>query len=173
MFSGWKKIFGSKMKAEDWGVDMVQIWFIALNDLGMTQAEFQQAKRKTLGLSWQPTAPADFFALADSVNNYADVDMAFRSACNECGKMPECRKWADSVIYETARRCGIDVLANCTHGYINQFKRVYEGVISEHRQGAVFEVPKPVKAIEIKPANSDVADDYLSKMMAMLGKKVA
>ena len=29
LFSGWKKIFKSKMKDEDWLADTVSIWFVA------------------------------------------------------------------------------------------------------------------------------------------------
>ena len=145
LFKGWKKLFRSKMKDEDWDLDTVTVWHIALNDLGITADEFHLAKRKSLGLQWPPTAPADFLALGrtDQAGEYPAAQSAFTTACQNCGMRGDVKRdWKHEVIYETANRIGWGVLASATDYYFKTFQEIYEQVVSEHKSGASFKVPE-------------------------------
>ena len=177
MFAGWKKLFRSKIKDEDWGVDTLTVWYIALTDLGMTQDEFNQAKRKSLSLSWPPTAPADFLELARAgkQSEYLDTQTAFETACRCTGMRGDVeRDWRHPTVLETANRIGWGKLASAGNGFIKYFAAVYEQVIIEHKNGANFEIPKTHRIEAPKPARLDndspVAQDW-EKMRARFGLK--
>jgi|26BtaG_2_1085354.scaffolds.fasta_scaffold14113_2 hypothetical protein len=162
------------MKDEDWGTDTVIVWHIALNDLGMTQQEFSAAKRKSLSLSWPPTAPADFLALGRIAgqSEYPDNQEAFDIACRNCGMRGQVeRDWVHGTIYETATRIGWGKLANADYGFMKYFSKVYQQVVSEHKNGATFVVPEshqveyshnPVTADSPKAAE---IDNFLSQFV--------
>ena len=133
------------MKDEDWDLDTVTVWHIALNDLGITANEFGTAKRKSLGLQWPPTAPADFLALGrtETASEYPAAQSAFTTACQNCGMKGDVKRdWKHEVVYETANRIGWGVLASATDYYFKTFQEIYEQVVSEHRNGADFKVPE-------------------------------
>lgn len=133
------------MKDEDWDLDTVTVWHIALNDLGITADEFHSAKRKSLGLQWPPTAPADFLALGrtETASEYPAAQSAFTTACQNCGMRGDVKRdWKHEVIYETANRIGWGVLASATEYYFKTFQEIYEQVVSEHKNGADFKVPE-------------------------------
>jgi len=165
LFAGWKKLFRSKIKDEDWGVDTLTVWYIALTDLGMTQDEFNQAKRKSLSLSWPPTAPADFLELARAgkQSEYLDTQTAFETACRCSGMRGDVeRDWRHPTVLETANRIGWGKLAGAGNGFIKYFATVYERVVSEHQAGANF-VIQPARRIEHKniPASAEFVDELL------------
>ncbi|MGP5346125.1 hypothetical protein ACTXLJ_05560 [Psychrobacter celer] len=133
------------MKDEDWDTDTVIVWHIALNDLAITADEFDTAKRKSLGLQWPPTAPADFLALGrtETASEYPSVQSAFTTACQNCGMRGDVkRNWKHEVIYETANRIGWGVLASATDHYFKTFQGVYDEVVREHKNGERFEIPQ-------------------------------
>ncbi len=145
LFKGWKKLFRSKMKDEDWDLDTVIVWHIALNDLGITADEFHAAKRKSLGLQWPPTAPADFLALGriETASPYPTANAAFMTACQNCGMKGDIeRDWKHEVVYETANRIGWGKLASATEYFFKTFKQVYEQVVIEHKAGKTFVIPQ-------------------------------
>lgn len=138
-------MFRSKMKDEDWDTDTVIVWHIALNDLGITADEFHSAKRKSLGLQWPPTAPADFLALGrtETSSPYPTANDAFTTACQNCGMKGDIeRDWKHEVVYETANRIGWGKLASATEYFFKTFKQVYEQVVSEHKGGKTFVIPQ-------------------------------
>ncbi|SJM37828.1 hypothetical protein A1019T_01813 [Psychrobacter pasteurii] len=178
MFAGWKKLFRSKIKDEDWGVDTLTVWYIALTDLGMTQDEFNQAKRKSLSLSWPPTAPADFLELARAgkQGEYLDTQTAFETACRCAGMRGDVeRDWRHPTVLETANRIGWGVLAQATNGFIKYFEQVYSGVIAEHQSGAEFTIPEARRIEAPKKTKLDddspVAQDWEKLKARMLGKR--
>ena len=144
-FTTWKKLFRTKMKDEDWMLDTVEVWAIALTDLQITRKELVTAQRKSMSLEWPPTAPADFLALARTVqaSPYPTANDAFMTACTNCGMKGDIeRDWKHEVVYETANRIGWGVLASATDYYFKTFQEIYEQVVSEHRSGADFKVPE-------------------------------
>ena len=159
LFKGWKKIFRSKMKDEDWDMDTVIVWHIALNDLGITADEFNLAKRKSLGLSWPPTAPADFLALSrtETVSNYPDMRQSYLQAAQGTYKHP--------VALETAKRVGEwDIKSKPESMTYKAWQQHYPIVCSEHSNGADFTTPvshqvqyehTPVQAGTAASANID------------------
>ena len=133
------------MKDEDWMLDTVEVWAIALTDLQITRKELVTAQRKSMSLEWPPTAPADFLALARTVqaSPYPTANDAFMTACTNCGMKGDIeRDWKHEVVYETANRIGWGVLASATDYYFKTFQEIYEQVVSEHRSGADFKVPE-------------------------------
>lgn len=98
----WKTLFGSKLKSNEWDINTVKVWTIALNDLQITPEEFAIAQRKSLTLSWPPTAPADFLELGRGsvLDNYPDMHEAYIDAAHH--------RWdSDGILYETAKRVGL------------------------------------------------------------------
>ena len=95
--------------------DTVSIWFVALNDLEVTEAEFAQAKRKSLSLEWPPTAPFDFLKLSRQgvkSSEYPDTRKAYEHAVDYSGRLFDDRtNWLHVVIHETAYRIGFTKLA--------------------------------------------------------------
>ena len=172
MFVGWKRLFGKKMRDNDWQDDTVQVWYIALNDLGMSQDAFSLAKRKSLGLQWPCTAPADFMALVSdgSASKYPDSETVFRFACENEGRTADNKKpYSHVVVYETVKRLGSHALKHADSKYFGIWDKTYTQVIIEFEQGANFTIPESNR-IEQKhiPADEKVADDHLAKIKAML-----
>lgn len=172
LFLGWKKLFAKKMNDDDWKADTVTVWYIALNDLGMSQDEFTLAKRKSLGLQWACTAPADFLALArqDAKSKYPDSAAMFKMVCEQSGMDSKLRKpYPHCVVYETARRIGSHDLQKADDKFFGTWDRVYQAVIKEHEQGADFTIPQSNR-VEHKhfAADDNVAKDHLAKIKAML-----
>ncbi len=125
------------MKDEDWDLDTVTVWHIALNDLGITADEFHSAKRKSLGLQWPPTAPADFLALGrtEVASNYPDMKQAYLAAANG--------DYKHEVALETAKRVGSWELKTQPESVsYKSWQKHYPEVCEEHSQGADFKVPE-------------------------------
>lgn len=169
LFKGWKRLFRSKMKDEDWDIESVNVWHMVLNDLEITANEFMAAKRKSLGLSWPPTAPADFLALgrAEIASNYPDVRTAYIDAANH--------RWdEDGILYEAARLVGLSAMREQEERYTYpMFQKHYKDVITTHSQGAVYKVMQ-VPQIEVKKplvaCDSKTADEYLRKIRELLSE---
>lgn len=133
IFAAWKRIFRSKMRDEDWDITTAKIWVLALNQMGVTQNQFEQAKRKSVTLQWPPTAPADFVALAS--NEYTDCRQAYLEATNG--------KYVNAVTYETAKRVGFwDIKTKSESQTYPRWQQIYPKVCQEHAQGATFTLPK-------------------------------
>ena len=172
LFKGWKRLFVKKMNDDDWQSDTVTVWYIALNDLGMTQSEFEISKRKSLGMQWACTAPADFLALARQgvKSKYPDSYTAFKFACENEGKTADIKKPYDhAVIYETVKRIGSFSLKQADDKFFSTWDRTYQAVIAEYEQGADFTIPQSNR-VEHKhfAADDNVAKDHLAKIKAML-----
>ncbi len=173
LFNGWKRLFRSKMKDEDWDTDTVIVWHIALNDLGITVSEFATAKRKSLGLQWPPTAPADFLALGrtETSSPYPTANDAFITACQNCGMRGDVKRdWKHEVVYETANRIGWGKLAGATDYFFKTFEQVYEQVVIEHKAGKTFVVPKSHRLANVhQPVEAgSEADKRISEKLAEL-----
>ena len=172
LFAGWKKIFARKMNDDDWQGDTVQVWYIALNDMGMTLDQFNLAKRKSLTLKWPCTAPADFVELAHSelANQFPDMRQAYIEAAH--GRYPH------AAIYETANRVGMWELRNHAESVTwPMWKQVYPKVCQEMIDGATFTMPVsqqievkagPEKTPEQKVADQAKIDEYFEKIKALL-----
>lgn len=164
------------MKDEDWDTDTVIVWHIALNDLGITADEFHSAKRKSLGLQWPPTAPADFLALARTAqaSPYPTANEAFTTACSNCGMKGDVdRKWKHEVVYETANRIGWGVLASASDYFLKTFTATYKQVCAEHASGTSFVIPKSHRlAYSHQPVQADSAfNGELNDFFAKYGSK--
>lgn len=133
------------MKDEDWMLDTVEVWAIALTDQKITKTEFEAAQRKSLGLQWPPTAPADFLALARTKQSpYPTANDAFDNACSQSGLIEDKyvkRLWLHDVVQLTAHRVGMGRLKTADNKFLSYFKKVYEQVCSEHEAGTLFLVP--------------------------------
>ena len=130
-------MFRSKMKDEDWDTDTVVVWHIALTDLQMTANEFATAKRKSLGLQWPPTAPADFLALGrtETASNYPDMRSEYLAAAQGSYK--------HEVTLETAKRVGTWELKTQPESIsYKSWQKYYPEVCKEHSEGADFKVPE-------------------------------
>lgn len=161
----WKVLFGTKFKSEDWNLDTVKVWTIALNDLKITPSEFALAQRRSLTLEWMPTAPADFLALARIKGEYPDCRQAYADAANQ--------KYDHAVVYETARRIGMYELRSKTESAMYpHWSKVYESVCNEHRGGTSFEVVQSHR-IEVKAAptlSKEQTEHYMASIRALLKK---
>lgn len=169
------------MKDEDWDTDTVVVWHIALTDLQMTANEFGTAKRKSLGLQWPPTAPADFLALGrtETASEYPAAQSAFNTACQNCGMRGDVKRdWKHEVVYEAANRIGWGVLASATEYYFKTFQEVYEQVVSEHKNGDRFVIPEERQlAYEHTPVQQGTAasaniDAFLANFGSKKGEAV-
>lgn len=163
------------MKDEDWDTDTVIVWNIALNDLGITDHEFATAKRRSLGLQWPPTAPADFLALARTgqASTYPTANDAFDNACSQSGLIEDNyvkRQWLHEVVQLTAHRIGMGRLKTVDNKFLSYFKKVYEQVCSEHKAGTLFLVPEERQvAHSHQPVEvGSEADKEISKKLAEL-----
>ena len=166
LFNGWKRLFRSKMKDEDWDTDTVIVWHIALNDLVITPDEFMTAKRKSLALQWPPTAPADFLELGRKavMDNYPDVRQAYVDQANFKTDCP--------IAYETARRVGFSAMREQPeHITYPVWQKHYQAVCIEHRDGAEFKKVQVLRIDNAKPqaaVESQVSDKYLNEIRAIL-----
>ena len=125
------------MKDEDWDLDTVTVWHIALNDLGITADEFHSAKRKSLGLQWPPTAPADFLALGrtDTASSYPDMRQEYLAAAQG--------QYKHEVTFETAKRVGTWELKTQPESVsYKAWQKHYPEVCKEHSEGKSFKVPE-------------------------------
>ena len=176
MFEDWKRVFGAKLQERQvLDVRTTELWAIALQGLRITPAEFNTALAKSLTLKWPPTAPADFLELARAgkQSEYLDIQTAFETACRCAGMRGDVeRDWRHPTVLETASRIGWGKLASAGNGFIKYFATVYERVISEHKNGANFEIPKTHRIEAPKPArlndDSPIAQDW-EKMKARFG----
>ena len=126
--------------------DTAEIWAIALTDLQITGNELQLAQRKSMSLEWPPTAPADFLALARTVqaSQYPTANDAFDNACSQSGLIEDKyvkRQWLHDVVQLTAHRIGMGRLKTADNKFLSYFKKVYEQVCSEHEAGTLSLVP--------------------------------
>ena len=174
-FTTWKRLFRTKMRDEDWMPDTAEIWAIALTDLRITGRELAVAQRKSMSLEWPPTAPADFLALARTVqaSPYPTANDAFTTACQNCGMKGDIeRNWKHAAVYETANRIGWGKLASATDYFFKTFKQVYEQVVSEHKAGKTFVVPKSHRLANVhQPVEvGSEADKRISEKLAELRK---
>lgn len=168
------------MKDEDWLADTVSIWFVALNDLEITESEFTQAKRKSLSLEWPPTAPFDFLKLSrqdGKSSEYPDTRKAYEHAVDYSGRLFDDREdWRHVVIHETAYRIGFTKLAISPERFTwGIWCDVYAKVCDEHKTGAEFVLPIDKSrqlAHEHTPVQAGTAFDAgLDKFFAKYGSK--
>lgn len=125
------------MKDEDWMLDTVEVWAIALTDLKITRTELFTAQRKSMSLEWPPTAPADFLALGrtETASNYPDMKQAYLAAANG--------DYKHEVALETAKRVGSWELKTQPESIsYKSWQKHYPEVCEEHSQGADFKVPE-------------------------------
>lgn len=125
------------MKDEDWMLDTVEVWSIALTDLQITKKELETAQRKSMSLEWPPTAPADFLALGrtETASNYPDMKQAYLAAANG--------DYKHEVALETAKRVGSWELKTQPESVsYKSWQKHYVEVCEEHSQGADFKVPE-------------------------------
>lgn len=156
VFAAWKRIFRSKMRDEDWDITTAKIWVLALNQMSVTQNQFEQAKRKSVTLQWPPTAPADFVALA--ADKYTDCRQAYLDAANG--------KYVDAVTYETAKRVGFwDIKTKAESQTYPRWQQIYPKVCQEHANGAVFELQQ-LRQVEHKhiPADDEFAQNCIQQL---------
>ena len=128
LFGHFKINFGSKFKQEEWGIDRVDMWAVALTELQITPKEFSEAVRKVRHQTWQPTTPADFLGLGRQVSSeYPDSYIAYVAAAN--------REYLHPAAHETAKRIGIEKLAGeSEYTTLKIWNEVYKTVCTEHSQ---------------------------------------
>lgn len=125
------------MKDEDWMLDTVEVWAIALTDLQITKNELVTAQRKSMSLEWPPTAPADFLALGrtETASNYPDMRSEYLAAAQG--------NYKHEVTLETAKRVGSWELKTQPESVsYKSWQKHYVEVCEEHSQGADFKVPE-------------------------------
>lgn len=137
LFKGWKKLYRSKMKDEDWDMDTVKVWLIVLNDMNTTDQEFNLAKRVSIRYEWPPTHPVDFLKLGrtETASNYPDMKQAYLAAANG--------DYKHEVALETAKRVGSWELKTQPESVsYKSWQKHYPEVCEEHSNGADFKVPE-------------------------------
>ena len=125
------------MKDEDWMLDTVEVWAIALTDLKITRTELFTAQRKSMSLEWPPTAPADFLALGrtETASNYPDMREQYKAAANNI--------FNSAVTYETTKRVGFWELKTQPESIsYKSWQKHYPEVCKEHSEGKDFKVPE-------------------------------
>ncbi|NYR09581.1 hypothetical protein [Psychrobacter sp. BI730] len=125
------------MKDEDWMLDTVEVWAIALTDLKITRTELFTAQRKSMSLEWPPTAPADFLALGrtETANNYPDMRQEYLAAAQG--------NYKHEVTLETANRVGEWQIKTQPESIsYKSWQKHYPEVCKEHSEGADFKVPE-------------------------------
>lgn len=157
------------MKADDWGKHRIDIWALALSDLQITEKEFIAARRKSLTLSWPPTAPADFLGLGrgDLMDNYTNTHKAYIDAAHH--------RWDDEgILYETAKLVGLSAMRELPEiKTYPMWQKHYPEVCKRHSQGLI-EKPKQVVHIEEKKqsqaCSEETANYYLNEIRALLAE---
>lgn len=163
------------MKQEDWGLETIEKWARILTKLQITKSEFDRAEAaaELLG-GWPITHPVDFLALARTKQSqHPTANDAFTTACQNCGMKGDVqRDWKHAVVYETANRIGWGKLASATEYFFKTFKQVYEQVVSEHKAGKTFVVPKSHRLANVhQPVEvGSEADKRISEKLAELRK---
>ena len=153
------------MKDEDWMLDTVEVWAIALTDLQITKKELETAQRKSMSLEWPPTAPADFLALGrtETTSNYPDMRQAYLQAAEGSYK--------HEVTLETAKRVGQwEIKTQPESVSYKSWQQHYPIVCEEHSRGADFKVPESHQvAYEHSPVQAgSEADKRISEQLAEL-----
>lgn len=121
------------MKSEDWDFDTIELWAMVLTDLRITKSEFELAKRKSCGLTWLPTAPADFLALARNGESFPDSRKAYLDAANGI--------YEHGVALETAKRVGFDAMRMQPEKYtFPQWEKHYKAVKLAAGSGQSFDL---------------------------------
>lgn len=165
----WKALFGSKLKSNEWDINTVKVWTIALNDLQITPEEFATAQRKSLTLSWPPTAPADFLELGRSslLSNYPDMYDAYIDAAHH--------RWdSEGVLYCTAKMVGLGAMrAQPEAKTYPLWQKHYPNVCKLHSQGLIAK-PTPLQQIKNEsapaPCDDETAKKYLANIRAILAE---
>ncbi|MGP5174415.1 hypothetical protein [Psychrobacter immobilis] len=137
LFKGWKKLYRSKMKDEDWDMDTVKVWLIVLNDMNTTDQEFNLAKRVSIRYEWPPTHPVDFLKLGrtETASNYPDMRTEYLAAAQG--------NYKHEVTLETAKRVGSWELKTQPESVsYKSWQKHYVEVCEEHSQGSDFKVPE-------------------------------
>ncbi|OLF36535.1 hypothetical protein BTW00_05465 [Psychrobacter sp. C 20.9] len=137
LFKGWKKLYRSKMKDEDWDMDTVKVWLIVLNDMNTTDQEFNLAKRVSIRHEWPPTHPVDFLKLGrtETASNYPDMRTEYLAAAQG--------NYKHEVTLETAKRVGTWELKTQPESVsYKSWQKHYVEVCKEHSEGADFKVPE-------------------------------
>lgn len=153
------------MNINDWGYDMVIIWATVLTHKHITKAEFMTAKNQSFLCKYPPTNAEVFLELArgNNTSGYPDPEEAYRHAVDYAGRLPDDRKhWQHVVIFETARRIGMERLAS-QRGLKRLWCQTYGEVCTAYDNGAKFEIPQPLQ-IERKPTTPAKAKAYLAQL---------
>lgn len=177
MFTAWKALFKSKMKNEDWGIDTVEIWTVALTEMAITPSEFLLAHKKSLSLPWQPTTPADFISLVrkDQLNDYPNSRLAFQIACKNEGMTNDLKQvYEHIVIYETVKRLSSYSLKNADESYFKIWDEMYQKVLHEHRNGAKFSLntQQQIQYKNTEVISTERAQEFIDKIKKIIGKKI-
>ena len=174
LFEDWLRMYGSKLK-ERQTLDLrtAELWTLAIKNSGITLKEFNQAAELSLNLKWPPTAAQDFIELVrqNKPSEYPAAQSAFNTACQNCGMRGDVKRdWKHEVVYETANRIGWGKLASATEYFFKTFKQVYEQVVSEHKAGKTFVVPKSHRLANVhQPVEvGSEADKRISEKLAEL-----
>lgn len=178
MFEDWKRVYQSRFDPTTYDLRTAELWAMVIKRSGISLSQFEFAYKKSLipaevGQKGFPPSSADDFINLAIIYEYMDADAAFLHACDQAGKLPEEHKWFDCVVYEAARRCDIYRLKNCTHGYGNTFKKIYEKVVAEHKAGQTWDIPEPRPAIENVhiPASDEHAQNCLDEIKREINMK--
>lgn len=164
------------MKEGAWNLETAQIWAVALTDLGINERLFFNAYRKSLTLEWLPTAPQDFFALADNGFDFPDVRYAFEVSVEIASRI-DVMEFPHIAIYEAYSRIGSWALSHESEYTLwKRYQETYKQVCNEIKQGAIFKIPeqKQIERVSI-PVSSEQAKAYLKEIqkninMAKLGE---
>jgi hypothetical protein len=106
LFVMFRTNFGGKHKFEQWDDERLMMWAVTLTELSITLIEFKLAASKARQQDWQPSSPKDFLNLGRQAieDRYPDSYTAYIAAAN--------RNYLHPVCHETAKRIGINRLAN-------------------------------------------------------------
>ena len=167
LITTWKVLFGNKLQSDNWDINTIKIWTVALNDLEITPEEFATAQRKSLTLEWPPTAPADFLKLGrvDPLLSYPDMYESYIAAAYH--------RWDDEgILYATAKKVGLSAMRELPEvKTYPQWQKHYPEVCKLHSQGLLA---KPIQRQQIEnrtasePASEELANKTLENIRALL-----
>lgn len=144
LFSDWKRVFTTKIKEDQYDLRTIELWVIALQQLEITDDEFNLALALSTKEAWPPSTPADFVNLVrgSKEDNYPNAHLAYIEAAND--------NYIHVVCYETTKRFGFYSLVNQDkYRGFEKWKSIYAKVCEEHYQdSAKFE--KIVGAVPLK-----------------------
>ena len=166
VFPAWQ----AAIKTQDQANNLKRVWFDEVNRQGLTEEDLKQGLLKARQ-SDSPYLPSlgQFIGWCQPAK-FPTVERAWQIAA-----MSSTNPITNPFIAEAVKRTGkYDIINRPERDIKPLFKDHYEEVISEAKQGSVFQLPesKPdQKILEEKPTDPEESRKYIDQIMNLLGDK--